>query len=175
MLLKRATGEACYQMGILHERRAETVALRIIEGATGGSVAPPALKWSDALLRVIEGDTLGAVAPPELQWNEAMRSADAWFLDALIEGFPGAAMRICKLHRIESWQMRPVYIGDKVLIHGLVSSIGRQLNGRKGVAISQVDSSGRCGVFIDGIGIKHMRPANLTLIHLYMLTANDLT
>ena len=164
---KPVAGEACYQLGLLHERRAETVALRAIEGDTLGAIASPTLEWSDAMLRVIEGDTLGSIAPSELEWADAMRSADACFRDALWAGFPGAAARICRLHKIESWQRRPLYPGDKVRIRGLVSSLGRRLNQREGVAISQVDSSERYAVIIDGIGIKHIRPANLTIIHLY--------
>ena len=164
---KTVAGEACYQLGLLHERRAETVALRAIEGDTLGAIASLTLEWSDAMLRVIEGDTLGSIAPPELEWADAMRSADACFRDALWAGFPGAAARICRLHKIESWQRRPLYPGDKVRIRGLVSSLGRRLNQREGVAISQVDSSERYAVIIGGIGIKHIRPANLTIIHLY--------
>ena len=171
---KPVAGEACYQLGLFHEHRAETVSLQVIEGATHGPIAPPELKWADAMLRLVEGHTLGPTAPPELQWVEAMRTADACFRDARREGFPGAAARICKLHRSESWQMRPLYIGDKVRIQGLVSSIGRRLNQREGVALSMVDSSGHCDVFIDGIGIKHIRPANLTILHTYMLTAKGL-
>ena len=136
-------GEAFYQLGLLHECRAEATALRVLERDNSGSIAP------------------------ELEWAEAMRSADACFRHALWGGAPGAAARICKLHQIEQGQMRPIYPGDKVRTHGLVSSFGRRLNQREGVVISQVESSGRFGVAIDGIGIKHIRPANLTILHPY--------
>ena len=88
---KPVTCEARYQLGLLHEHRAETVSLQVIEGATHGPIAPPELKWADAMLRLVEGHTLGPTAPPELQWVEAMRTADACFRDARREGFPGAA------------------------------------------------------------------------------------
>ena len=140
---KPVAGEACYQMGLFHEHRA---------GA--------------ALLRVLEGDISGSIAP-ELEWAEAMRSAVACFRYALWEGASGAAASICELHQIELGQRRPIYPGDKVRIHDLVSSLGRLLNQREGVAISQVESSGRSGVAIDGIGIKYIRPANLTNLDLY--------
>ena len=123
---KPVAGEACYQLGLLHERRAAA-----------------------ALLRVLEGDNSGSIAP-ELEWAEAMRSADACFRDA-----------------IEARQRRPIYPGDKVCIHGLVSSRGRRLNQREGVAVSHVESSGRFGVAIDGIGIKYIRLANLTILDSY--------
>ena len=123
---KPVAGEACYQLGLIHERRAAA-----------------------ALLRVLEGDNSGSIAP-ELEWAEAMRSADACFRDA-----------------IETRQRRPIYPGDKVRIRGLVSSVGRRLNQREGVAISHVESSGRVGVVIDGIGVKHIRPANLTILDPY--------
>ena len=138
---KPVTGEVCYQSGLFHEHRAEAAALK-----------------------VIEGDTLGPIALPELEWADAMRSADACFRDALRQGVPGAFARICKLHQIDPGQRRPIYPGDKVRIYDLVSSFGRRLNQRQGVAISQAESSGRCGVLIDGIGVKYIRPANLIII-----------
>ena len=140
---KPVAGEACYQLGLFHEHRAAA-----------------------ALLRVLEGDNSGSIAP-ELEWAEAMRSADACFRDAVRQGVAGAAARICKLHHIEPGQRRPIYPGDKVRIHGLVSSLGRLLNQREGVAVSHVESSGRFGVAIDRIGIKYIRPANLTILDLY--------
>ena len=138
---KPVAGEACYRLGLLHEQRAEA-------------------------LRVLQGDNSGPVAP-ELEWAEAMRSADACFRAALRKGVPGAAARICELHQIEPGQRRPIYPGDKVRIRGLVSRLGRRLNQREGVAISHVESSGRVGVVIDGIGVKHIRPANLTILDPY--------
>ena len=140
---KTVAGEACYQLGLLHEQRAEAAALRVLEGDNSGPVAP------------------------ELEWAEAMRSADACFRDALRKGVPGAAARICKLHQIEPGQRRPIYPGDKVRIHDLVSNLGRRLNQREGVAISQEESSGRFGVAIDRFGMKYIRPANLTILDPY--------
>ena len=140
---KPAAGEACYELGCLHEHRAEAAALRVLEWDKYESTAP------------------------ELEWAEAMRSADARFRDALWQGVPGAAARICQLHQIEPGQRRPIYPGDKVRIHGLVSNLGRRLNQREGVAISQEESSGRFGVAIDRFGMKHIRSANLTFLDPY--------
>ena len=140
---KPVAGEAWYELGLLHEQGAEAAGLRVLQGDNSGPVAP------------------------ELEWAEAMRSANACFHDALRKGVPGAAARICELHQIEPGQRRPIYPGDKVRIRGLVSSVGRRLNQREGVAISHVESSGRFGVVIDGIGVKHIRPANLTIFDPY--------
>ena len=98
-----------------------------------------------------------------------MRSADACYRDALRQDFPGAATCICELHQIQPGQTRPIYLGDEVRIHGLVSISLRHLNQRKGVIVSKEDrcweSFGCFGVAIGGFGIKYINPANLTLLH----------
>jgi len=113
-------GSACYRLGLFHEHRAEAIALDLFEGKTSGVL--------------------------ELEWADAMRSADACFRTASQEGVEGAAASICKLHQIKPGQRRPFYSGDEVCIHGLVSSLGQNLNGHKGVIVSHVASSGRFGV-----------------------------
>ena len=139
---KLVAGAACYQLGLLHERRAEAAASRVVIGDTSGPVAP------------------------EVEWAEAMRSADACFRDALRQDVKGADAEIRRLHQIEPGQSRPFYPGDAVRIHGLVSKLGRRLNRRDGVAVSYVQTSGRYGVAIDGFGIKYLRSTNLTLLDL---------
>ena len=66
---KPIAGEACYQLGLLHEQRAEAAALRVLQGDNSGPVAP------------------------ELEWAEAMRSADACFRAALRKGVSQALLR----------------------------------------------------------------------------------
>ena len=131
-------GYACYRLGLFHEHRAEAIAFELSKGNTSGLL--------------------------ELEWADAMRSADTCFRNALHQGVEGAAASICKLHQIQPGQRRPFYSGDEVCIHGLVSSLGQHLNGRKGVIASHAASSGCFGVVIDGCGLKYIRPANLTIL-----------
>jgi hypothetical protein len=135
-------GSACYHLGRIHELRADGILSCLCAGNQS--------HWL------------------ELEWAEAMRSADACYRDAVRKDFPGAAASICELHQIEPGQMRPIYLGDKVRIHGLVPMSLRHLNERKGVIASKEESSwdsfGCFGVAIDGIGIKYIHPANLTLL-----------
>ena len=137
---KSLDGSSCYQLGRFHECRAEAAALRVVKGDASGLVAP------------------------EVEWAEAIRNADTCFRNALRKGVAEAAASICKLHQIEPGQSRPIYPGDEVRIHGLVSSLGQRLNQRAGVAVTHMLSSGRCGVAIDDIGIKYIRFDNLTII-----------
>ena len=75
---KSVAGEVCYQLGLVHERRAEAAALR-----------------------ALEGDILGLIALPELYWTDVMRCADLCFRATLRQRVIGAAARICKCHQIE--------------------------------------------------------------------------
>ena len=135
---KSLDGFAYYDLGLLHEHRAEAAASRLFEDG-----------MSDLL---------------EREWVEAVHNADACFRTALRQGIAGAASSICRLRQVELGQRLPVFVGDKVRIHDLVSSLGRRLNQRDGVVLCYVGSSGRFGVAIDGFGIKYIRFANLTRI-----------
>ena len=143
---KSFDGSACYRLGRIHELRADGILACL---CTGNQSHPLELAL-------------------ELAWADAMRSADVCYRDALRKGFPGAATSICELHQIQPGQIRPIYLGDEVRIHGLVSISLRHLNQRKGVIASKEDSCwenfGRFGVAIGGFGIKYIYPAHLTLL-----------
>ena len=140
---KSFDGSASYCLGRYHELRADDIGACLCTGNQSYS-------------------------PLELEWAEAMRSADACYRDALRKGFPSAATCICELHQIQPGQIRPIYLGDEVRIHGLVSISLRHLNQRKGVIASNEDSCwenfGCFGVAICGFGIKYIHAANLTLL-----------